>query len=147
MCEQHRDGHLKEEGSKKHEVVLYQDRMVELPTEKCQIHPTKVLDLYCNDCQVPICSKCFTTDHSEHRVVDLEIVYNKSLRHCQKEVVNIKDSLLHQSIEYLTSQRGRVEPVKEEIAKIRLSMKKSADEIKAAVDAILAENNSELDVM
>jgi hypothetical protein len=40
-----------------------------------------------------------------------------------------------------------VEPVKKEIAKIRLSMKKRADENKAAVDAILAENNSGLDVM
>jgi prophage DNA circulation protein len=37
--------------------------------------------------------------------------------------------------------------MKKEIAKIKLSMKKSADEIKTAVDTILAKNNSELDVM
>jgi hypothetical protein len=43
--------------------------------------------------------------------------------------------------------RERVEVIKKEMDKIRLSMKKSADEIKAAVDTILAENNSELDVM
>ncbi|XP_056020011.1 uncharacterized protein LOC125672298 [Ostrea edulis] len=147
LCEQHRDIHLEEEDNRKHEVVLYQERMLELPTEKCRIHPTRVIDLYCSKCKVPICSKCFTTDHKGHQVLDLEVVYNNSLRQCQKEVVNIQDILLPQYVENLKSQREKIESAKKKLEKIRLSMKKSADEIKAAVDILLAENNSELDVM
>ncbi|XP_048731918.2 uncharacterized protein LOC125648917 [Ostrea edulis] len=147
LCEQHKESHLNEAEYTKHEIVLYQERIQELPTEKCLIHPKRDLEIYCNECQFPVCSKCFITDHNGHEVFDLEVVYNESLKQCQKELIKLQDIILPQSEEKLKSWRGGVETVKEEIAKMRLSMKKSADEIKATVDTILAENNSELDKM
>ncbi|XP_062584561.1 uncharacterized protein LOC134246245 [Saccostrea cucullata] len=147
MCEQCRDDHLKERGHGKHEVVLYQDRIKELPSEKCSIHPTRVLELFCSECQAPICSKCFTTDHIGHQVRDLEVVYNESLQKSQKELIKIRDNVFPRSVENLQSQRERTEDIKKKIAQTRLSMKKSADEIKATLDCILADNNARLDIM
>ncbi|XP_061191693.1 uncharacterized protein LOC133199900 [Saccostrea echinata] len=147
MCEQCRDNHLKERVHRKHEVVLYQDRIKELPSEKCSVHPTRVLELFCSDCQVPICSKCFTTDHNGHQVRDLELVYNESLQQSQKELIKIRDNVFPQSVENLKCQRERVEDIRKKIAQTRLSMKKSADEIKVTLDTILADNNAKLDTM
>ncbi|XP_062571485.1 uncharacterized protein LOC134233530 [Saccostrea cucullata] len=147
MCEECRDTHLREKENRKHEIVLYQNRIKELPEEKCQIHTKKVLELYCTDCPAPVCSKCFASDHNGHQVLDLETVYNESLQEYQKDIMRIQETILPQSVENMKLQRQKVDDVKKNIEKMRLSMKKSADEIKAVVDVVLTENNAKLDII
>lgn len=60
MCEQCEEEHQKNPETKKHEVVPYRQRKYQLPVEKCKDHPTKDIDMFCEDCQIPVCSKCAT---------------------------------------------------------------------------------------
>ncbi|XP_056015295.1 uncharacterized protein LOC125673379 [Ostrea edulis] len=147
MCKEHRDIHLKENENKdeEHVVVLYQDRTKELPEEKCKIHPQKIIDLNCSDCEVVLCSKCFTQKHNGHTVQDLEIVYNEILQKCRKRMIHIRDAIIPQAMGNLQKQKESVDVVKRETAELRLSMKRHADAIKAAVDAIIADNNAQVD--
>ncbi|XP_061168560.1 E3 ubiquitin-protein ligase TRIM45-like [Saccostrea echinata] len=72
LCKQYRDEHLKSLETQIHEVVLYQRRRRQLPVEKCKIHPTKDVDMFCEECLVPLCSRCATKGN--HQFVDLETV-------------------------------------------------------------------------
>ncbi|XP_062571483.1 E3 ubiquitin-protein ligase TRIM71-like [Saccostrea cucullata] len=147
MCEKCREGHIRYNENRNHQVVQYKDRLKQLPTEKCLFHPTKILEIFCVDCPTPICSKCFTTNHNGHQVLDLEVVYNECLQQCQEELINIRDTIIPQCEEEVKSQVKSKENVRGKIAELRLSMNQRADEIKAAVDTVLAENNAKLDLM
>ncbi|XP_061165686.1 uncharacterized protein LOC133174601 [Saccostrea echinata] len=53
MCKQCRDEHLKSPENRNHEVVLYQQHK----QQQCKIHPTKDIDMLCEECQVDQYSK------------------------------------------------------------------------------------------
>ena len=52
MCEKCREDHLKSPDTKSHEVVLYRQRIRQLPVVKCKDHPLKDIDMLCKECQV-----------------------------------------------------------------------------------------------
>lgn len=72
MCEKCRDEHQKSLETKNHEVVPNQQ--CQRPVDKCKVHPDKDKDMFCEQCQAPLCSKCATNFHRGHIFVDLETV-------------------------------------------------------------------------
>ncbi|XP_062576547.1 uncharacterized protein LOC134238431 [Saccostrea cucullata] len=140
FCDQCKQSHL--EQNKEHDIVLYHERKRKLPSEKCRIHPTQDIDVYCKVCQDPLCSKRFDQDHSDHDKCDLETIYNDILQQCQKEITEIWKTVIPKAKDKVESMRNNA---MKEIAKVRDSMTKRADELKMAVDSVLADNNKKLD--
>lgn len=54
MCDQCSNEHQKISDTKNHEVVPYRQRKRQLPVEKCSDHPTKDIDILCDECNVPV---------------------------------------------------------------------------------------------
>ncbi|XP_062608952.1 uncharacterized protein LOC134270722 [Saccostrea cucullata] len=147
-CHQGFCGHCKQRHlvkNKGHEIVLYQEKKRKLPSEKCMTHPTQDIDIYCDDCQNPICSTCFTQHHGDHEKCDLENIYNEILQQCQREITEIWKKAIPGAKNNVKSILEKRDNVKKEIAKVRFSMKKRADEMKDIVDNILTDNNKILD--
>ncbi|XP_062595854.1 uncharacterized protein LOC134257227 [Saccostrea cucullata] len=115
MCKSCRDQHLKIPENKNHEVVLYQQRRRQLPMKKCRIHFTKEMDILCQECNIPICSKCSTMQEHSTLKKDLH-------REIQKDVAEVKQIM----------------------DSIRTSMKAEAESLKNMVDTVLLENMEEL---
>ncbi|XP_061192333.1 tubby protein homolog [Saccostrea echinata] len=98
LCKQCTDEHRRSPKTKNHEVVLYQQRKRPIPVKKCKIHPTKDMDMFCEECQSPVCSKCATqVEHRGHIFTDLESCYAKNF---QEEISNIYKS----PDEYISSE-------------------------------------------
>ncbi|XP_062596338.1 uncharacterized protein LOC134257761, partial [Saccostrea cucullata] len=143
ICDQCKQRHLEQNSG--HDIVLYRERKRKLPSEKCRIHPTQDIDVHCDVCQVPVCSSCFSQHHSDHNKSDLETIYNDIVQQCQKEITEIWKKIIP-GAEYTAELIGeKRECAKKEIAKIRVSMKKRADELKETVDSILSDHNKKLD--
>ncbi|XP_061171086.1 uncharacterized protein LOC133180632 [Saccostrea echinata] len=143
ICDQCKQPHLEQNIG--HEIVLYKERKRKVPSEKCSIHPTQDIDVYCDDCHNYICSTCFALNHSDHVVSDLETIYNNTLHLCQTELMNIWGKVIPKAKENIKSLGDRREFVKKKISELRLSMKKCADELREAVDTILANASEKLD--
>ncbi|XP_062608951.1 uncharacterized protein LOC134270721 [Saccostrea cucullata] len=143
ICDQCKQRHIDQKD--KHEIVLYHERKRKLISEKCKIHSTQDINVYCDDCQVPICSMCFALHHCVHEQSDLETIYNDTLQQCQKEISMIWKTVIPEAKNNIESNWEKTENIKKEMAKYRVSMKKRADEIKKAVDSILTDNNKKLD--
>ncbi|XP_062583937.1 uncharacterized protein LOC134245682 [Saccostrea cucullata] len=145
MCKQCRDNHLKISENMNHEVVLYQQRKRQLPVEKCKIHPTKDIDIFCEECNVPLCSKCSTMqDHRGHQFIDLEIIYTEKFEICQKELSKIHNYFVPTSQDLQREVQKDAKEVKQIMDSIRTSMKAEAESLKNMVDTVLSENMEEL---
>ncbi|XP_062577903.1 uncharacterized protein LOC134239772 [Saccostrea cucullata] len=146
LCKQCRDEHLKRPENKNHEVVLYQQRKRQLPVEKCKIHPTKDEDMFCEECQVSLCSKCATKgDHPKHTFVDLEAVYAEKFTLFHQEISKIHEYLLPTSQDLQKEIKKDSSEIKHLMDNIRTSMKTEGESLKSLVDTVVSENIKQLD--
>uniref|UniRef100_K1Q8S9 Tripartite motif-containing protein 2 n=1 Tax=Magallana gigas TaxID=29159 RepID=K1Q8S9_MAGGI len=141
MCEQCRDEHQKDKKTKNHEVVPYKQRKRPLPVEKCKIHPTRNIELLCEECQIPICSKCTATkEHRGHAFTDLEFVFDEKVSlKCHEEIAKIRNYFDPISQDLKKEIAGDVTEIKKIMEDIRTSMKAEAESVKKIVDTITSE--------
>ncbi|XP_062596227.1 uncharacterized protein LOC134257648 [Saccostrea cucullata] len=145
LCKQCRDEHLRNPETKTHEVVLYQQRKRQLPTEKCKIHPTKDIELLCEECKIPICSKCKANQaHRGHTFIDLESIYSEKFSHCQEEIAKIHEYFLPTSQDIQKEIKDNATEIKKIMDDIRTSMKAEAESLKSLVDKVTSENMEEV---
>lgn len=123
LCAQCLSTHIDRNKSLKHEIVPYTSQLVkpEAEIQKCQDHPKQQCDLYCQDCSVPICSRCLTGNHKRHGAVDLE------------EICETTRSTIKEDLEELRKFRKEYEKVvaesKEELAKYLKESDKERDSL------------------
>nr|XP_034312185.1 uncharacterized protein LOC105327377 isoform X2 [Crassostrea gigas] len=140
MCEQCRDEHQRSPDTRNHEVVPYQQRKRQLPEVKCHTHVNRYLDMLCEQCQVPVCSKCAIKDHGGHTFTDLETVYAEKCGVCLNEINKIEEYFLPTSQDLLKSTKEDSNEIKKIMDSIRASMKAEAESLKRMVDALTSDN-------
>ncbi|XP_022308908.2 uncharacterized protein LOC111114740 [Crassostrea virginica] len=140
MCEQCKDEHRKSPDTKNHDIVLYRQRKHRLPVNKCKKHPTKIVDIFCKECQTPLCLKCFLTEeHKGHEFDDLEEIYAEKYALWQGEFSKIQKYFLPTSEGLKTDIKRDVKEIKKIMENIRKSMKAEAESLKNLVDEVTAE--------
>lgn len=77
LCGQCVQTHLNKNKSLKHEILPYTSESVKPKSEAsdCKDHPGKSRHLYCQDCNVPICSLCLTANHKRHGAKELSEIF------------------------------------------------------------------------
>uniref|UniRef100_A0A8W8HM37 B box-type domain-containing protein n=1 Tax=Magallana gigas TaxID=29159 RepID=A0A8W8HM37_MAGGI len=124
LCAKCLSTHIDRNKSLKHEIVPYTSQLVkpEAEIQKCRDHPKQQCDLFCQDCSVPICSRCLTGNHKRHGAVDLE------------EICETTRSTVKEDLEELRKFRKEYEKVvgesKEELAKYIEESDKERDSLK-----------------
>ncbi|XP_052677515.1 uncharacterized protein LOC128158626 [Crassostrea angulata] len=145
MCEQCRDEHQKNKKTKNHEVVHYKQRKRRIPVEKCTVHPTKDIDLLCEQCQIPLCSKCTATkEHRGHVFTDLEIVFAEKVSQYQEEIDKIRNYFDPVSQDVKKEIAGDVTEIKKIMDGIRTAMRAEAESVKRMVDAVTSDNSEQV---
>nr|XP_022312753.1 tripartite motif-containing protein 3-like isoform X1 [Crassostrea virginica]XP_022312754.1 tripartite motif-containing protein 3-like isoform X1 [Crassostrea virginica] len=140
MCEQCKDEHRKSPNNKNHDIVLYRQRKHQLPIEKCKLHPTKNIDIFCKECKTPLCLKCFLKEeHKGHEFDDLEEIYAKKYALWQGEFSKIQKYFLPTSENLKTDIKDDVKEIKKIMESIRTSMKAEAESLKNLVDEVTSE--------
>ena len=141
LCEHCRDEHLKSRDTQIHEIVLYRHRRHQLPVEKCKLHPTRNIDMFCNECQIPLCSKCSTkTEHYRHTFDDLEEIYAEKYRSQQSEFAKIQRYFLPTTQGLKKDIKGGVTDIKNKMESISTSINVEAESLKNLVDEVKSEN-------
>ncbi|XP_065938406.1 RING finger protein 207-like [Magallana gigas] len=146
MCEQCRDKHQKNRKTMNHESVPYKQRKRQLPMQKCKIHPTKDIDLLCEECQIPLCSKCATTkEHRGHVFTDLEMVFTENCSSCNAEITKIR-SYFEPTSQDLKQEIARdVTEIKKIMEGIRKSVKAESEALKNLVDTVTSDKMEQVD--
>ncbi|XP_052688813.1 uncharacterized protein LOC128167248 [Crassostrea angulata] len=139
VCKQCKDEHQKSLETQTHEVVPYTQRKRQLPVEKCKDHPTKDIDMLCEDCQIPVCSKCAIQNHRRHALNDLETIYSEKLTLCLDEIYKIHQYFLPTSHDIQENIKDNLKEIKATIDKIRASIKAEAEFLKRLVDTVASD--------
>eukprot|EP00105_Crassostrea_gigas_P037143 XP_019921291.1 PREDICTED: uncharacterized protein LOC109618307 isoform X1 [Crassostrea gigas] len=148
ICEQCRDEHQKNKKTKNHEVVPYKQRKRLLPVEKCKIHPTRHLELLCEECQIPICSNCTgAKEHHGHAFTDLELVFAEKCSLCQIEITKIRSYFEPTSQDLKKEISGDVKEIKKIMEGIRTSIRTEAEAVKKLVDTVTSDKIEQVDKM
>ncbi|XP_022345551.2 uncharacterized protein LOC111138056 [Crassostrea virginica] len=141
LCEQCRDEHGKNQNTKFHEIVLYRHRKHQLPVEKCKLHPTRNVDIFCKECKIPICSKCSTMkEHHRHEFDDLEEIYTEKYALQQGEFSKIQKYFLPNTKSLKSDIEADATKIQKLMESIRASMKAEAESLKNLVDEVSSEN-------
>nr|XP_034312324.1 uncharacterized protein LOC105325788 [Crassostrea gigas] len=140
LCEQCKDEHQKSPDTKSHEVVPFLQHKRLLPVDKCKLHPTRNADILCNECNIPLCSKCTTMEeHFGHKFVDMEDIDAEKLAFCLEEISKIQEYFLPTSKELKTETDEDGKEVKKTMDGIRNSIKAEAKSLKDLVDKVTSD--------
>lgn len=135
LCEQCRGEHQKSTHTNNHEVVAYKQRKLQLPVEKCNLHPSRNIDILCKECNVPLCAKCvFMKEHAGHQLEDLEEKYAEKIAFCRSEISKIQEHFLSTSEGLRKEIKEDVMGIKKTMDDIRVSIKAEAQSLKELVD-------------
>ena len=88
------------EKTKRHQIVQfnYRDKGPELP--ECSSHERKHCEMYCNDCDKPICVFCVTTEHKKHDFTHIEDNLKKIKQQIITDTQELEDTIIpyHQNL-------------------------------------------------
>lgn len=76
-----------------HHVVPLKKSYTILNYPKCRSHSTKQCELYCEQCDVPICEQCISEEHSEHKQVDILTGFKGKYEVLKRELQELEESI------------------------------------------------------
>ncbi|XP_021357125.1 uncharacterized protein LOC110452773 [Mizuhopecten yessoensis] len=101
----------------------------------CKIHPGKLYDLFCSDCDALLCLICLSKNHKHHNWKLLEDELSVRKEHFKKHKTTIADKIAH--FKNVTSERQRVNKTfKDNIDTTRKEVNSQRTKLKAEVDSI-----------
>ncbi|XP_052708321.1 uncharacterized protein LOC128183371 [Crassostrea angulata] len=135
LCGQCLPTHLDRNKSLKHEILSYTSESVQPKPQasECQDHPGESRTLYCQDCNVPICSQCLimTGNHNRHGAVKLADFSEKTrniiiedlieLHHFEKEysmIVKDRENKIKKYTEHSNQEKSSLKKRGQELNQI-----------------------------
>lgn len=94
----------------------------------CRKHELEELCLYCQDCKVVLCSRCFEEDHKRHRSSNLKEIGDELRKRIQKDIEGLsvclnevrhrRDELEKSRVDFLAEVEKSEEAVNEEFVRV-----------------------------
>ena len=112
----------------------------------CSTHQGRVLEMYCETCDVSICCACIVHDHKSHSFSLMADVFPR-----HKEIISLHSKLLEQQLQAVNSTLEKVvveaERVKEERDSLNETLELSFQQLHKVLDARQIELTKELDLL
>ncbi|XP_021357123.1 uncharacterized protein LOC110452771, partial [Mizuhopecten yessoensis] len=146
LCDRCKEAHSRGKKTKHDEVVLIGEanRQGDKPVpEVCKLHPGKLCDVYCCDCDILMCLMCFSQTHKQHNWKHFEDEFQIKKQHLQEHMTAISTRIAH--FKNVTSKHGHktfkcnIDTMRKDVNTQRAMMKSEIDSI---ADAVLAELSS-----
>jgi hypothetical protein len=99
----------------------------------CKEHEKKVLDLFCLDCKMPICSRCIVKLHKKHEFVDMDEITGEYRKHMTNDISTMARSLA-QCRELVERQKRSKTEFIDEVDKVERKICEQVELMKQRID-------------
>ncbi|XP_021357060.1 uncharacterized protein LOC110452739 [Mizuhopecten yessoensis] len=138
LCDRCKETHTRGRKTKNDDVVSIgkATRQGDKPLrEVCKLHPGKLCDMFCSDCNELICSICLSKNHKQHNWKLFEDELSVKKEHLKEHMTTLADKIANFKNE--TSERHRVNKTfKDNIDTTRKEVNSQRTKLKAEVDCI-----------
>ncbi|XP_034306780.1 tripartite motif-containing protein 2 isoform X2 [Magallana gigas] len=136
--------HLSDQ-SKEHKVLPFEKRG---STTKCLKHSSKICELYCKQCVVPICALCVSSKkHNAHDVVDFADGFGSHKHDFQRDLKELEDFLYPKYQMIASNIAVQKSEVKKNSRKLTTAIYKHGDDLYKEIITIIQKLKSDLDEM
>ncbi|XP_021357110.1 uncharacterized protein LOC110452762 [Mizuhopecten yessoensis] len=148
LCVRCKETHTRGRKTKNDDVVSIgkANRQGDKPVpEVCKLHPGKLCDMFCSDCNLLLCSMCLSKNHKQHNWKPFEDELSVKMELFKEHMTTLADKIAN--FNNATSERHRVNKTfKDTIDTTRKEVNSQRTKLKAEVDyiaeAVLAELSS-----
>ncbi|XP_034309663.2 tripartite motif-containing protein 2-like isoform X1 [Magallana gigas] len=133
------------EFAKEHKIVPFEKRG---SSTKCPNHSLKICELYCEQCDIPICVQCTSsTQHQGHTFVYIVKILEKQRSVLQKDLQELEKFIYPKYQEIALSIPVQKSTHNTTSQKIASDISKHGEEMHRQIDVIIKKLNSDLDEM
>ncbi|XP_052706505.1 probable E3 ubiquitin-protein ligase MID2, partial [Crassostrea angulata] len=141
LCKDCKEKHLSDK-SKLHKVVPSKYRR---SFPKCQKHSTKICERYCEQCNIPICKLCVSSEeHQTHDVVGILKTLENKTQFLQRDLQDFKKFIYPKYQEIASSISEQKAYLNENSKKLTTAINKHGEDLHSEIDTIIQKLKSDL---
>ncbi|XP_061193418.1 uncharacterized protein LOC133201646 [Saccostrea echinata] len=147
LCMTCAEKHLSD-SSKRHNVVPYKHRTSAPKYPKCPHHSRKYCELYCEKCDIPVCSTCISSGkHKKHHLSNALQKLNSKRKDLEKELKELEETVYPAYEELALDLNSEKLNLEMHYEKLMTAVEKRGEEWHREIDIIINSQKSEIDDM
>lgn len=136
LCSKCKENHFKDLKSIDHNIVIYREKYeITRQKESCVNHPSSVLKMFCEPCELPVCYNC--TDHRRHRRLHLITASNKKQQKHRRIIETIRIETYFYRPVLLMEIKDDINICHNKLSVYHLAIQTKADKLKCLIDKML----------
>ncbi|XP_056008124.1 E3 ubiquitin-protein ligase TRIM71-like [Ostrea edulis] len=146
LCKACVEEHLSD-SSKKHNVVYFLHRKSTPSYSKCPTHADKHSELYCEECDVPVCSTCVSKKHRGHNLCDVLEKFSSKTENLQKDLEELESRICPRYEEMASDVQTEKSELQTKYGKLTTDADQQGEVLHREVTAIVNQRKSDIQEM
>ncbi|XP_062580689.1 E3 ubiquitin-protein ligase TRIM71-like [Saccostrea cucullata] len=140
--------HMISDESKDHKVVKFQARKSTPLYPGCTTHSKQQCTMYCNKCDIPVCTKCLASDqHLGHKLSEILQIVDEKKDKILKEQTELKEKIYPNYKDIASDVKNRMSQLQKEYGDLSTAITKHGEDWHREIDKLVKKLRAEVDEM